>query len=220
MGIEGFSTEPVMKAYSGVAEYDGSASTVFAKNNLQARKILSEEINGGELSGISVNRIRWADRFRDLGYIPKTELLEDGFWFECESCGNTISSASKECREAVDIGDSIHCSISCYVEDRDRSRIKKAMSDRVMLWAAHKLKAMYPRAVPILNTRMPYRSFSCLVDVGEAGPVVRQFILPFMWDDDANHGYAHYRYEGGEKPPYVSVARGDMDLFEKWSKGV
>ncbi|PWK05324.1 hypothetical protein [Tumebacillus permanentifrigoris] len=76
-----------LKAYL-VTEDDGDNSEiVFAHTNGQAKLIgLGRDWSYGEFTEMRALRRPEYDRYAEQGWVPKEELLKDGWWFDCH-CG-------------------------------------------------------------------------------------------------------------------------------------
>lgn len=74
-----------LKAYSGMEVNSGewSGAIVFAKSNLEARKMIANEFNEGELGGLQVTRAKWADQYGSRSKVPIEDMIYHNWHFEC-----------------------------------------------------------------------------------------------------------------------------------------
>lgn len=80
------------KAYSCMETEEYIGAVIFAKSNLEARKIAANEFNDGHLGGLTVKRAPWADEFGARHLIPISVMVDHGWHFECTWSGITIDS--------------------------------------------------------------------------------------------------------------------------------
>lgn len=82
------------KAYvfNNAADYDIedlSEEVTFAETTGQAKQYFSME-NEIHYKDIRVQRLPWADKYEDVDNIPAEELLNHGWYFNCDTCGEAI----------------------------------------------------------------------------------------------------------------------------------
>lgn len=79
----------MLKAYIVQEECEGTGGVVFARSNVEARRFGADEYNGGDFSGLSVNRAKGWDKYEKSG-VPISEMIYDGWYFECHGCGQRM----------------------------------------------------------------------------------------------------------------------------------
>ena len=83
------SKKPV-RAYVVLENDERSGAIYFARHAITARKAGANEYGDGELSYVTCNRAPYADQFAETGMVPASVLVENGWHFECGSCGHRI----------------------------------------------------------------------------------------------------------------------------------
>lgn len=72
----------MLKAFYTCDPDNEHAEVVFAENRNLARQIC-EASNWCSYIEVSARRLKHFDKYAEQGYVPKEELLKDGWWFEC-----------------------------------------------------------------------------------------------------------------------------------------
>lgn len=184
--------------YARDTYYNENHEIYFAETNLQARKWFSNEHNNGELGGIKVTRMPWADKHADKGYVPKTELFDNGWWHECWGCGREISEGEADeylyYREnsddnfeegygeinPVDKGQAIFCNDNCMKHHDKREALKKQVEDTCYKMMCRALKEKLPDAKPRSNTGDFLKDFHAHIETHDDGSFkVKQCRLHF-----------------------------------------
>lgn len=101
-----------LKAYHCKTDWDDDHEIYFFKTNIEARKLYSQNHCDGEMSGISVTRMPWADKYSSTGIIPKSELVDAGWRVDCWGCSRTISEGEFD-------------EVGYYIEDLEKSGLSK-----------------------------------------------------------------------------------------------
>lgn len=79
----------MLKAFSVLETDEHTGGIVFAKSNIEARRVGAARYGGGEISGWRVERMKGLDKFAETG-VPASLLVWDGWHFECWGCGMRI----------------------------------------------------------------------------------------------------------------------------------
>lgn len=215
-----------LKAYiATVPGGEHSGDLYFAKSNLEARKACANEHNEGELGGVHCHRAQWADHYKHRSRVPSMDLIDHGWWFDCEGCCTTIDS---DC-EAWDDGEYraldpvqvsanvLYCSWQCMVNHRDSKTRKSDFSLIIRDMFIQLLRRKLPKARPVpLGSRSNFDGWYCHLSLTDDWFNLHQAWLPFYWPG-AKHGYASMRYEDGALS--YSVANGDLEAFNIWRGG-
>ena len=104
-----------------VTEEDGEGRSVivFARHAIAARRNGANEINDGEIRGVTCCRAPWGDAYAESRDIPRAAYLENYWWFECDFCSDHISQDriddDVECKP-VDDGVGFFCNKACRDE--------------------------------------------------------------------------------------------------------
>lgn len=100
-----------IKAYWTTDSQGENQQIIFAESRAQAI-YKSEAYQWGEdYIGVRVKRMKDLDQFASLGYVPKSALLEKGWWFEC--CGYKCSKHVTEDDSPVIVDEYVFCSNEC-----------------------------------------------------------------------------------------------------------
>lgn len=79
-----------MRAYQVNDEHSAHGSfIVYAKTNIQAKMEIVSYL-GYEITDVSCYRLPWADKYGSFEKIPKKELINEGWQFECGRCKAVI----------------------------------------------------------------------------------------------------------------------------------
>lgn len=132
---------------------------VFAKTSIEAKRQWANEHGDGDqyITGISAHRCKGWDKFAP-GPVPALELIDGGWWFECEGCARRINQDAIDC--GLDEDDEggpapamqpyepapqrIWCSRECHDRDiAERARVKRAKARAIARVQAHVLRR-YP----------------------------------------------------------------------------
>ncbi len=81
---------PRLKAYKVREADEGHCVIVFATNNAAARRNGASELDTDWTSIESCHRKPQYDSYAEAGCVPPLELIEDGWWFECNHCGTRV----------------------------------------------------------------------------------------------------------------------------------
>lgn len=86
-----------LKAYRCTENEEYKGGIYFAKSNLEARKQAANDVNYGELGGMTVKRAPWADKYGRASNVPAWEMVSRENWhFECYHTGVTINDTFPE----------------------------------------------------------------------------------------------------------------------------
>ncbi|MGP0171213.1 hypothetical protein ACSVIJ_04945 [Pseudomonas sp. NCHU5208] len=113
---------PAAKAF--IVETDDPDDSVvkFATTNVAARRNGADEI-GADFGNVTCKRLPWADQYAGKG-IPPTAFIENGWHYECSTCGDKVGKETPAPVFALDLS---FCSAKCHaVEVADR----QAAADR------------------------------------------------------------------------------------------
>ncbi len=80
------------RAYAVLEDSESTGGIVFARSNVEARRIGAAIYHDGEFSGRHCNRVPWADAYEPEGNVPASVCIDNGWHFECCGCGANIDS--------------------------------------------------------------------------------------------------------------------------------
>lgn len=96
------------KAYVWEEPQTGYEYIVYFDNRNQARAFFADEFQEC-YKDIKVYRLPWADQYGDADNIPAEAYFENGWWFECSTCGAHIIEMNDFYRK-----DGGYCCKACY----------------------------------------------------------------------------------------------------------
>lgn len=199
------------------------SAVVFARSSIEAKRDwANEHLGRGEpLGGISARRApRW-DRYVGKG-VPALELIEDGWWFECQGCGTKICDEYVGTRDRENRGyedylldkeygadlsiprmepidgtaNRVWCCQQCHDEDFAERALLKRYGERVKAWLVRGLGDKFPEVCPCegLSQSYSYPRSHVYVARRNGRLVVEQVIVHFAWPT-AKIGLGTYRID-------------------------
>jgi hypothetical protein len=209
-----------LKAYAVTEPTEGTGGIVFAKYNIEARKHGAGEWGGGELAGMRVIRAPWADGY-ERG-VPASLMIEHGWYFECDGCGDRIDMTyldENELKVEDVIGmqnSNVYCNEKCQNDHIEYKRKQKEKKAEVI----SKLKKMVTdKFGPVSFTDQSH-----VYTVKRQGVwIVEQAFVTFEFDGmtlgPAKFGFPYgfgWRTIGPPKLE-ITVCSGDKETFEAWA---
>ncbi len=120
-----------MGAYSYLDTDEYTGGIVFARSNIEARKLGANLLDRDEIAGLEVRRRADLDKYEQTG-VPAWLLVAEGWRFECDGCGMQINDCSFE-DEGLSVtgivgieGRAIYCGHACRMEARAERAARKA----------------------------------------------------------------------------------------------
>ena len=234
-------TEKPIKAYAVCDNDDGMGAIYFARHAITARKAGANEYGDGELSYVRCNRAPYADKFAEIGDVPASVMVENGWHFECGACGRRIDQDLSDAWE-YEISDTdtardmmrararyknwtpddvigsqrsiVFCDARCEADHADDQRERKAAELRVMERCKRIVLRRLPDAILIDKDHHVYVSRN-----KEGHYRVRQVRIAFDFPG-RQFGYASWRFEIGayrDGKAHFSCCNGDREVFEAWA---
>ncbi|HYM33363.1 MAG TPA: hypothetical protein VEU47_18840 [Candidatus Cybelea sp.] len=214
-----------MKAFAVLSDYTNEGSIVFAKTGIEARKWGANELNDGELRGISCRRAPWAD---DLdGQVPARLMIAHGWHFECCGCGETIDEDWLYDNDLPIEGvlgtqhSRIYCSDICQARDNLDRAIKRDHERRAIeMLQAYVLKRFPSVSFAQKDNWKPHAYAVQRGGTWQVEQVAVSFEFPGMKIGPAtcrlDRGGENARLIGPVKP-YFMCCGGDREAFEAWA---
>lgn len=135
-------TRSKMKAYH--VQADDSAVVEFSNTGVAARRQGANELGIDFEDVVFCERMPWADIYADQGYVPISELIDKGWWFECSGCGQRVSAESTDYNdnphELFYIDRHVYHSATCYAEELAENKAHQEKQNAL----ASKLLDLYP----------------------------------------------------------------------------
>ena len=216
-----------MPAYLVTEPYEGNGGVVFAKGNIQARRQGANEYSDGEIKGMSVRRAKHLDQYEASRCVPASELIHDGWHFECSGCGVHIDEYALEHNDRYRLWtpdsvigythSTVYCDAACEASDKAETAKRKRREDRIIARMSKFVLAKFPDA-ELISADGYRRSVYCYCPMSGDGYKVWGFDIPFMYPGaQYGPGSLTYRREvyGGKRLSW-SCAGGDVEVFRAW----
>jgi hypothetical protein len=120
-----------LKAFLVTDDYEGHSSIEFALHNVVARRTGAAALDT-EFDAVSCKRAPQFDQYAP-GPVPRTALLDDGWWFECSNCYRRAEQRDWDDEDdyrpmvpCVDAADRVYCCPACRAEHAARQRAREA----------------------------------------------------------------------------------------------
>lgn len=78
-----------LKAYVYIGDDEEETEITFANTAGQAKAAFAGMM-GERFIDVKVERLPWADKYRDMDDIPAEEFLAHGWWLPCAKCGKQV----------------------------------------------------------------------------------------------------------------------------------
>lgn len=88
-------TEKKLMAFAVTEPNENLGEIIFATSDIEARRRGADEYNDGDLGGMRVRRQRHFDKYLGVG-VPVSDLVEEGWHFECCGCGLKMNEDTME----------------------------------------------------------------------------------------------------------------------------
>ena len=209
------------KAYSVLETDENTGGIVFAKSNVEARRIGANLFNNGEFGGLSVARRPDLDAYEPTG-VPAAVLVEDGWHFECFGCGMRIETSNLEemGRNAEHVvgfeGRPIYCCHACRASARAMVAGAKAFGEAFCDMLESMVRARFPKIDPCFGEHPRHHYVEAAYPFSVADASVK-FSFPGMKIGPASLIYRHVgkygaRIIGPVRPEFVCCT-GDVEAF-------
>jgi hypothetical protein len=202
-----------LKAYVVLEDCENTGDVFFAKHAIVARRLGAHEFNDGEFKGITCRRAPWADQYAP-GPVPFKAKFAQGWWQECQGCGQTIREDAEDDDgnlidfDIVEFGDCVYCTPAC----RETHLIEMAETDRIKAAVVGHLTDRILRTMPGAVIAGRHHVY---VRSGPWPPAVQQGSVEFTFPG-ARYGMCCLRFDKVGEKPHFSVPRGDMPAFNRW----
>lgn len=216
-----------MKAYAVTEEDECTGGIIYAEHNVVARRIGANEYANGEFSMVTCRRAKWADEYAKTEIVPASEMVWQGWRFECAGCGRTIEADMED--EAYEnwtpdhvIGHQ-HGLVFCNQQHKDwhdeNERHRRYVQGRAIGRFMRFILRRFPGA-RFVDENGKYRggqhAYASKGRNGKWG--VRQVYVPFNLPDfPAKYGPISLDYNEGKKP-YFTCAGGDKEALEAYCR--
>jgi len=213
----------VAYTYNETDEWSGGV--VFARSNIEARRMGANLLNMDEIAGLTVQRRPDLDQYADTG-VPARVLVEEGWWFECHGCGLRINDYRMEDAGLPVSGivgyeqGRVYCSHACRMESRAEDAARDAFGKAFLDMLQDMVRARFPGAEIHFGDGRHHAS------VPRYWPLVaQQAVVEFEWPGQkigrASLEYHHATDYGatliGPVRPEFRCCNGDREAFEAFA---
>lgn len=208
------------KAFAVLEEYENTGSIIFAKSNVEARRLGANEHACGDFSAVSCRRAPWADKYANEA-LPVSVMVEHGWHFECGCCGRRIDSdylweADKLPEDIIGHQHSIaYCDAVCEARDKLDRAERRRLELRWLRRFSKIVCRRFPDAKPEHDHAYATRDASGKLRIVH---VAVSFDFP-----GREYGMARLRWRersSWEKTwpkPHYTCSNGDLKAFETWA---
>lgn len=225
-----------LKAYAVTEEGEGTGGIVFARHAVVARREGANEYGDGEFELVSCRRAPWADAYAGTDGVPVSVMVDNGWHFECGSCGRRIDNDMLWENDLLpeDVIGTQHTTAYCNERCEARDKLDRAE-------AKHRERRWIRRFEKIVLRRFP--DASIMKDGGrfcrphayakrskDGVWRIEQVVVSFTWPGQ-EIGPASLRVDtktdwprfGGKavtkrEKPYWTCCAGDREAFEAYAK--
>ena len=209
------------KAFIVTEEYGNNAMVVFSNYAIAARRYAASELNGGEITGLSVRRAKDLDQFEG-DRIPASILIERGWWFECSGCGLTINEENLDERDLSTGGvigfyhGAVYCCKACH-DDHMARKARENEAGQAFLAILRGLVTKRLGAVEFVTGAFKEHIFA---QESDGIVMIRDACVSFNFPGQTlAPASLHYQpgYDCGPNRPEFRCCAGDKDAFEAFA---
>lgn len=236
-----------LKAYACLEPYENTGAIIFAKSNIEARRISADEFHDGDIAGMSVKRAPWADKFGSRYKVPIKDMVEHGWRFECCWSGITIDEyiydygveiydaeteegawdETVKGKEPVGFQEGLCFACQEYADEYyEEQRKRKEFEEEKLKYYRNIVLKNFPDAI-LVNSENRYgwkeHIYTEKVN-GTENRIVQQVRIPFSFPGmkhsaslEVYRNYVNYENQGPIMPAFY-CANGDKEAFEAWAK--
>ncbi|WP_322072214.1 hypothetical protein [Paraburkholderia bannensis] len=198
-------SEKPLKAYKvDVESHDAFSCIVFATNSASARRAGASELDACWEDVELCRRAPAYDHYAP-GPVPNDVLLEDGWWFECHGCTNTVRADGTrvedgsliECGKYIVRAQEVFCTQACLARHDASKRMNVAAQAALIELVETKFPGSKIDSVYVYGDKLEAS------ETGLGALSIAYFTFP------GAQGLAEYRFGDG-----AYVSRMDLELFE------
>ncbi len=211
-----------LKAFIITADDPEETQIIFDKSSIGAKRHWANHQGwGDEIGGITSRRQPHLDQYAP-GPVPPLVLIEDGWWFECFGCGQTINDGTildQGLKPVEDGLEGVYCTVECQAKDKKEKTTMKRWEVRLKRLYKAKLLKKFPEL-----TVDKEHVCICKESPNGVGIVrINQIVLDFKFPGCKYGG--SYRIDsdysgkqGGRlrKQPIITIANGDLAVWEEY----
>lgn len=207
-----------MKAYSVLEEFENTDGIVFARHAVTARRMGADRYADGDFSLVSCRRAKWADRYAETGIVPASDMVWNGWHFECHYCGARISAdyrAFKSWTPDYVIGHGegrVFCHKGCQTAHDHETAFAERLKVRTVAHYAQRLAKRLP-GITVKPIGSDFRGSHVYVDGGR----IKQVVIDFDWPGQ-KIGPAAFRWDRNVSGTNgITCCFGDKEAFEAFA---
>ena len=216
-----------MKAYSYLETDEWTGGIIFAKSNIEARRLGANILDRDEIAGMQVNRRPDLDQYEQTG-VPASVLVGSGWHFECCGCGMHIDEDNlydKHMKPSDVVGyesGQVFCSHGCRMEWKAEQAGRKAFGQAFV----EMMKDVVRKRIPEIEWN--FGEFKEHAYVQGSGPFVVIQARVYFDFPGRKHGPAtiEYHHAGKYGAPMIGPAQlvfycpnGDLEAFNAILRG-
>jgi hypothetical protein len=222
---------PPLRAFEVLEQDEWTGGIVFARHNIEARKIGSHRWHDGEIGGLKSRRVPWADPYAEDGHVPAGLAIEHGWNFECRCCGRRIDSDGlhdrrMNAKDVIGYVDGvIFCNEGCARRQRALDRMRKRREREAIRWMRSVvIKRFGP--VQFVTGRGSEHVYVTNTWMGKGMPEhwqVEQAIVSFTFLGQKvapaclRYDIVEFGFRTGPNRPAFACCNGDLEAFGAWA---
>lgn len=206
-----------LKAYAVLEDCENTGGIIWAKSNVEARRLGASAFHDGEFSGLTCRRAPWADKYFEMRSVPYLVMIENGWWFSCVHCEQIINSDLEGTDDddntitldPVEDAHGMFCTPACR-DDYLQEKAERRMWEQ---WTVDLLTAMLLKAIPTARVTddLPYVFAMKRNGLWNAEEATICFNFPGQ-----KIAPAQFKFRREHPKPHASVCAGDLPAFEAW----
>jgi hypothetical protein len=213
-------TYPNPVAFCFMEPFENTGGIIFARSNIEARKIGASEWNEGEIGGCQCRRAPLLDKYAGVPVSGVDMIMHYGWWIECSGCGRKVDADAIEYDglDPIDAGhESVWCCKRCMHESKARKFRERRLKRIVVNTMVEDLQRRVP-GVEVIGDDAKSMFDRPHVDFGKAD-CVQQATIAFTFPG-MKMGPGHYRIDRDDPEPKLTVCAGDHEAFKAWRDAV
>ena len=225
-----------LRAFAVQEKDERTGGIFFAEHDIVAKKRGANEFADGDISGVTCERVPWADDYAGRP-VPAKLMIAHGWHFECSGCGMRIDEDELlDRRMSIDgvIGTQwsvVYCSAKCCRRDLSIKRRRGAEQLRAIDAFKAIVRMRFPDVEFTDEHENSYWRHHAYVTYrhGEKGWLWEQVAVSFLFPgmkigpatlrlpDRPWRGYGQDHQFSGPLQPYYTCCNGDRETFEAYA---
>ena len=214
----GVRAEKPLLAYTVQEEGEGTGGVVFARSNVEARRLGASQWGDGEFGGLIVRRAPWADHCAASGVVPASLMVEAGWWFECAWSGARIDLDYLDDKgwKASGVVGSQHGPVFACKRYEQRYKAQKRREAEARERVIAQMKAIVLRRLPGVTFREGKYAHHWYGHEEGKRFLTEEAFVSFDWPGQ-KIGPASFRVRREQMMPDFECCQGDREAFEAFA---